>query len=174
MLTNGNTEAQVAKKSRTARRVGVVLATVGLSFAAFAPMAHAHGGHDGDGPDDHGHHSLWLPIGDPTPTSPGNENCGEDGMDALHLHPLASGVVHYGVEPIAGGLDNSLGAPDGQGLEGAVHAINCTTVVPLEDTVDYVEPAIEGEAEHQVWLSYNFVSGVCDHEFVCSHVVFLP
>lgn len=177
MRTTGANNAAAARKSRTARRVSIVLATVGLSMAAMAPMAQAFGGdhRGGDGGDgDHGHHGFWLPIGDPSPSEPGNENCGEDGLETLELHPVASGVVHYGVEPLVGGIDNAFNAPDNQGLEGAVHAVNCTTVVPLEDGVDEVVGATEYWAEAQFFKLYGFAHFVCDHEFVCDHAVFLP
>ncbi len=173
MRTTGAQQETAAKKSRTGRRVGIVLATVGLSFTAFAPMAHAFGGdHDGHG--DHGHHGLWLPIGDPSPSAPQNHNCGEDGMETLDLDPLASAVVHYGVEPIVGGIDNSLGAPDNQGLEGAVHAINCTTVVPLEDGLDDMAIPATSWVESRGYELYGFARFICDHEFVCDHAVYLP
>jgi hypothetical protein len=62
--------------------------------------------------------------------------CVEDGIDAFKPYPLngvASGIVHNNVEP---GLSQ---IPElGPTLAGAAHTINCTAVVPVEDTIDGV------------------------------------
>lgn len=56
--------------------------------------------------------------------------CREDGLDSLGETGVVSGVVHRDVEPAAGRVNSGLGS--------AVHAVNCSVVVPLEDEVDGV------------------------------------
>lgn len=116
MVGKHYTATPVAKKSHKARRIGIVLAAAGLSLGAMTPMANA----------------FFLP-GD---GGPNNENCGEYGTDLLDLDPAVSGLVHYAVEPLLGEVDGGLYVPEGQGLEGAVHAVDCTVVVPLEGAID--------------------------------------
>lgn len=57
--------------------------------------------------------------------------CREDGLDALLGTPIqgvASGTVHSVIEPAARGASPPLG--------GIVRTLNCTVVVPIEDTAD--------------------------------------
>jgi hypothetical protein len=84
-----------------------------------------------------GSDSFRYHVGDPSGNASGPAvvtidvtGCGEDGLGSLEGTPAegaASRVVHE-VEPVANGIDESLGA--------TVHQINCDVVVPLEDVVD--------------------------------------
>lgn len=146
---------------RTLTRIGVVLATVGLALGSGIPMASAHGFGHGHG---HGHDGGEHGGGPSVPPPAGHySSCGEDGL--YPLNPLVSGAVHNGVEPLLGYVEDGITVTGGN-LEEAVHAIDCSTVVPLENALNYGTPY-----PHQLILGYlatyyEYVREVCVQEGV--------
>jgi hypothetical protein len=70
------------------------------------------------------HLTAFSPTGD----SPIDGDCIEDGLALLAGTGVASGIVHTAVEPLILGVSADLAT--------AVHDLNCSTVVPLEDQID--------------------------------------
>lgn len=151
-------------------RISVLLATIGLALSTGLPAASAHGHHGGGHHDDDGAILGLIDFAVDLP-DPTYSNCGENGL--YPLNPLVSGAVHEGVEPLLGAVEGTAQVT-GTNLEEAVHAIDCSTVVPLENAINYGTPY-----PHQLILGYlatyyEYVREVCVQEglpYTCVGVI---
>ena len=152
---------------RTWARAGItVLASIGFAMGAGVPMASAHGlgglGHHHGGHHDGGDDGGETPP--PVPPAPAGHysSCGENGL--FPLNPLVSGVVHDTVEPALAGVEGSLGGVTGGNLEEAAHAIDCSTVVPVENMLNYGNPRPDQLAAGLLYTYYVYAGQVCLQE----------
>lgn len=120
-------------------RLAAVTTAAALSFGAFAPaLADEHSG--GQTIEGGLEESFWFFANTLQGEGRYGSQCGEYGLDRLKLGypidvqiypaPVASGVIHHGVEPIVAGVDDQVLGD--QGANEFVHQVNCDHVVPWE------------------------------------------